>query len=67
MYTKDYFKRRRIKVGTKGNFKDGMVSEMLLQYLRDSGIDWVVLTPNNAKGNVRDQILDFCDEHGIEI
>ena len=67
MYPKEYFTRKRIKVGTKGNFADGMVTERFLEILAESGLDWVVLTPNNARGEVRDMILDFCDEHGIEV
>ena len=67
MYPKEYFKRKRIKVGTKGNFQDGMVTEKFLEILADSGLDWVVLTPNNARGEVRDMILDFCDKNGIEV
>ena len=67
MYPKEYFTRKRIKVGTKGNFGDGMVNEKFLEIFAESGLDWVVLTPNNAKGEVRDMILDFCDEHGIEV
>ena len=67
MYNKSYFTRKRIKVGTKGNFQDGMVNERFLKTLADCGLDWVVLTPNNARGEVRDQILDFCDKNGIEV
>ena len=67
MYTKDYFLRKRIKIGTKGNFIDGSVNEKLLKTFAECGFDWVVLTPNNAKGEVRDTILDFCDKNGIEV
>lgn len=67
MYDRNFFTRKRIKVGTKGNFQDGMVTEKLLRILADSGLDWVVLTPNNARGEVRDMILDFCDKNGIEV
>jgi len=67
MYTGEYFTRRRIKLGTKGNFKAGTVDGRFLETFAGCGFDWVVLTPPNAKGETRDTILDFCDRRGIEV
>ena len=67
MYSKDHFTRQRIKLGTKGNFIENTVNEKFLQTFAACGFDWVVLDPKNAKGPVRDTILDFCDQNGIEV
>ena len=65
-YSQECFKRKRIKLGTKGNFMDGSVNEKYLKSFADRGFDLVVLTNNNSRGETRNMILDFFDKNGIE-
>ena len=66
-FDKEYFTRDRIRLATKGSFQPQLVSDEYLQIFADCGFDWVVVNPQNAYGEVRDKILDFCDKNGIEV
>ncbi|MBE6688745.1 MAG: S-layer homology domain-containing protein [Ruminococcaceae bacterium] len=66
-YSPDYFKRDRIKVGTKANFDPNQVDDEYLRYVAELGLDWLVVTPSNSSGDVRNKILNFADANGIEV
>ena len=66
-YSQEYFKRKRIKLGTKGNFMDGSVNEKHLKSFADRVFDLVVLTNNNSRGETRDMILDFSTKTALKL
>ena len=65
-YSKEYFTRERIKFGVKGAFNVDSVTDEYLENFRDCGFDLVQPVPANSHGEIRDRLLDFFDENGIE-
>ena len=68
MDKKEYLRRDRIRLGTKGSFQPQLLCDEYLQTFADCGFDWVVVNAKNSYGEAKDKILDFCDRNGeIEV
>ncbi|MBE6688339.1 MAG: S-layer homology domain-containing protein [Ruminococcaceae bacterium] len=67
-YTDEYFRRDRIKLGTKGSFEPYFVMDTeYMNRVKDCGFDWIIATGAVSGGEIGSALLNFADKNGIEV
>lgn len=65
-YPPEYFSRDRIRIGAWGNFRPVDLDEAYIRTYASCGFDWLIAMPGISGGLLREPLLQWCDQYGIE-
>lgn len=63
----EYFTRERLRVGAWGNLSAENFSEETVKALAECGFDWLLAMSSVSGGSMREKLLRYADQYGIEL